>query len=80
MRLFSTAVPGFWAMLEDAPRGLLPSLQELALIDVSLNERKAYYLYNILIKLVELKIPLETIDLRACIASNRLCCVTLPAF
>jgi hypothetical protein len=60
-------------MLEDAPRGgtSFPSLEELVLINVSLNPQKVYYLYNILVELVELKIPLRTLDLRTCIVDNR---------
>jgi hypothetical protein len=50
VRLFSSAVPSFQNMLEDAPRGnpLLPSLEELVLIDVPLTAQMVYYLYNIL--------------------------------
>jgi hypothetical protein len=72
VRLFSIAVPSFQKMLKDAPRGdpLLPSLEELVLIDVSLTEQKVYYLYNMLSKLVELESPLTTLDLRTCIASG----------
>ena len=73
VRLSRTAVPAFREMLEDAPRGgsLLPSLEELVLINVSLNAQKVFCLRNMLIKLIELKSPLRTLDLRTCIASNR---------
>ena len=72
VRLFSSAVPSFQKMLEDAPRGdpLLPSLEELVLINVSLTEQKVYYLYNTLSKLVELENPITTLDLRTCIAHD----------
>ena len=50
VRLFSRAVPSFQKMLEDAPRGdpLLPSLEELVLINVSLTAQRVYYLYHML--------------------------------
>ena len=69
VRLSSSAVPSFREMLEAAPRGdpLLPSLQELVLIDVFLIKQKVYYLYKML---VELKNPLTTLDLRTCIVSD----------
>ena len=72
VRLFPSAVPSFQKMLKDAPRGdpLLPSLEELVLIDVSLTEQKVYYLYNMLSKLVELENRLMTLDLRTCIAHD----------
>ncbi|KAF8481690.1 hypothetical protein DFH94DRAFT_825631 [Russula ochroleuca] len=74
VRLSYTAVPAFREMLEVAPREdtlLLPSLEELVLIDVYLDAKKVYYLYHMLIELVELKISLRTLDLRTCIVSNR---------
>jgi hypothetical protein len=60
-------------MLEDAPRRepLLPSLEELVLNHVWLGVKKAYYLYDMLIDLVELDIPLRTLDLRKCNTSDR---------
>ena len=72
VRLFSSAVPAFREMLEDVPSGssLLPSLEEVGLIDVFLNAPKVYYLYNMLTKLVELQIPLRVLDLRTCIATS----------
>ena len=77
VRLFPTAVPAFrWflrGMLKDAPCGgpLLPSLEELILVNVFLDARKVYYLYDMLIELVELEIPIRTLDLRLCTVTNR---------
>ena len=73
VRLFSTAVPAFREMLENAPSGdpLLPSLEELVLVDVFFNAQKVHYLYNMLVKLVELEVQLTALDLRACIACDR---------
>lgn len=73
MCLFPTAVPAFREMLEDAPRGdpLLPSLEELVLTSVYLSAKMVYYLYEMLIDLLELEIPLRTLDLRRCIVSDR---------
>ena len=73
VRLYSTAVQAFRKMLEKAPREdpPLPSLEELVLINVSLNTQKVYYLYSMLVKLMELEIPLTTLNLRTCIASDR---------
>jgi hypothetical protein len=56
------------AILEDP---LLPSLEELIFVDISLNAQKVYYLCDMLIECVELGIPLRTLDLRTCTASNR---------
>ena len=56
------------AVLEDP---LFPSLEELILVDISLNAQKVYYLCDMLIECVELGIPLGTLNLRTCIASNR---------
>ncbi|KAF8481670.1 hypothetical protein DFH94DRAFT_732327 [Russula ochroleuca] len=73
VHLSPNAVPAFREMLEDAPRGepLLPSLEELVLNHVWLGAKKAYYLYDMLIDLVELDIPLRTLDLRKCNTSDR---------
>ena len=73
LRLFSTAVPALGEMLEDAPpRGpLLPSLEELVLINVSLDVEKVHYLRYMIIKLVELRVPLRALDLRMCLVGNR---------
>ena len=73
VRLFSAAVPAFRNMLENASRGdrLLPSLEELVLVDVFFNAKKVCYLYNMLVKLVGLEIPVMTLDLQTCIVSGR---------
>ena len=73
VRLFPTAVPEFRGMLKDAPCGgpLLPSLEELVLVDVFLDAAKVYYLYDLLIDLVELEIPIRTLDLRLCTVTDR---------
>jgi hypothetical protein len=74
VRLFNDAVPAFRAMFEDAAEPgdpLLPSLDELILVDISLNAQKVYYLCDMLIECVELGIPLRTLDLRTCTATNR---------
>ena len=73
VRLFSTAVPAFREMLKDAPCGvpLLPSLEELIVVNVFLDAKRVYYLYDMLIELVELEIPIRTLDLRLCIVTNR---------
>jgi hypothetical protein len=70
VRLFPTAVPAFRGVIKDALSlgPLLPSLEELVLVNVALNAAKVYYLNNMLNDLVELKIPLKTLDLRTCIA------------
>ena len=72
VRLFPTSVPAFRGVIKDALSlgPLLPSLEELVLINVSLNAAKVYYLNNMLNDLVELKLPLKTLDLRTCIASD----------
>jgi hypothetical protein len=71
--LSSSAVPALRGMLEDAPSGgsLLPSLEELVLVDVSLNAQKVYYLYSMLIELVELDTPLWKLNLQTCTAADR---------
>ena len=72
-RLVPTSVWAFWEMLAedtppDGPR--LPSLTRLILIDVTLTALRAYHLCNVLIKRVEQGIPLESLDLRTCIAAK----------
>jgi hypothetical protein len=72
--LFSDAVPAFRAMFEHAAvigDSLLPSLEELIFCNVSLNAQKVYYLCDMLIECIELGIPLKTLDLRTCTATNR---------
>ena len=50
---------------------LLPSLEELILVDISLNAPKVYYLCDMLIERVELGVPLRTLDLWTCNVANR---------
>ena len=73
LRLFRTAVPAFREMLKEVPCGgpLLPSLEELVLVGIRLDAQKVYYLYDMLIELVEFEIPIRTLDLRSCTATNR---------
>ena len=76
VRLSCDTVPAFRGMLEDAAvlgHSLLPSLEELILVNISLSAPKVYYLRDMLIECVGLGIPLETLDLRTCTvtASNR---------
>lgn len=73
VRLFNDAVPAFRAMFKDAAVlgiSLFPSLEELILSDISLNARKVHYLCEMLTGCVELGIPLRTLDLRTCTATN----------
>ena len=49
---------------------LLPSLIELALIDVALGEHRTRRLCDALMKRVEQGVPLETLDLRTCQATS----------
>ena len=73
VRLGYDVVPAFQRMFEDAAvlgDPLLPSLEELILSDISLNAQKVYYLCDMLIKCVELGIPLRTLDLRTCTAAQ----------
>jgi hypothetical protein len=74
VRLSCAAVPTFQEMIEDAAvlgAPLLPSLGELILVNISLNAQKVYYLCDMLIDCIELGIPLRTLDLRTCTATNR---------
>jgi hypothetical protein len=74
VRLFCAAVPTFQEMCEDAAvlgERLLPSLEELVLVNISLNAQKVYYLCDMLMECIELGIPLRTLDLRTCTMSNR---------
>ena len=72
VRLFSSAVPAFREMFVDEPSGdrLLPSLEELVLIDVFFDAPKVLFLYVLLTDLLEHDIFLKTLDLRTCIATN----------
>ena len=75
-RLYPTAVRGFKEMLAeytpldlDGPR--LPMLTKLILLNVGLNEMGALHLGDMLIERVERGVPLEYLDLRTCVATNR---------
>jgi hypothetical protein len=59
-------------MLVDEPSGdpLLPSLEELVLIDVFLDTPRVLFLYLLLTDLLEHQIFLKTLDLRTCIATS----------
>jgi hypothetical protein len=73
VRLYNDAVPAFRAMFKDAAVlevSLFPSLEEHILSNISLNVRKVFYLCNMLTESVELGIPLRTLDLRTCTATN----------
>ncbi|KAH9009852.1 hypothetical protein EDB83DRAFT_2531056 [Lactarius deliciosus] len=69
------AVRGFLEMmpLEDHEREspLLPSLTTLILVDTALLKRRALRLCDALMKRVEQGVPLETLDLRKCLATSR---------
>ena len=72
--LFHSAVPAFRAMFKDAAvlgGPLLPSLEELILVDISLNVPKVYYLCDRLIERVELGMRLGMLDLRTCVAGTK---------
>jgi hypothetical protein len=74
VRLWPTAVRGFREMLEDnggQESPLLPSLKKLILIDIALHPRKTVHLCDVLRKRAEQGVPLETLDLRRCLAASR---------
>lgn len=74
VRLSDAAVPAFRAMFEDAAElgdPLLPLLEELVLVDISLDAKKVCYLCDMLMECVELGIPLRTLDIRTCTVANR---------
>jgi len=70
LSLFASAVPPFWEMFPDEPSGdpLLPSLEELVIIDVSLDAPRVLFLYLLLADLLMHQIFLKTLDLRTCTA------------
>ena len=72
VRLFSSAVPAFREIFVDDPSGdpLFPSLEELVLIDVSLDTHRVIFLYLILADLLVHRIFIKTLDLRTCIATS----------
>ncbi|KAH9174519.1 hypothetical protein EDB89DRAFT_548512 [Lactarius sanguifluus] len=66
---------GFMELLSKDHRGrenpLLPSLTTLILVDAALLERRTLRLCDTLMKRVEQGVPLETLDLRKCLATSR---------
>jgi hypothetical protein len=50
---------------------LLPSLTKLTLVDNELSARRTYRLCDALMKRVDQGVPLEALDLHACLATNR---------
>ncbi|KAN0102366.1 hypothetical protein V8E52_005581 [Russula decolorans] len=73
-RLVPTSAGAFLEMLaEDTPPDCprLPSLTRLILLDVTLTLLRTCHLRDILIERVERGVPLEYLDLRACVAANR---------
>ncbi|KAH9170623.1 hypothetical protein EDB89DRAFT_1276393 [Lactarius sanguifluus] len=75
VRLTRSTVRGFREMLlgDDAGREgpLLPLLTTLVLVGSALIERKTFILCDALMKRVEQGVPLETLDLRKCLAIGR---------
>ncbi|KAH8987724.1 hypothetical protein EDB86DRAFT_3081903 [Lactarius hatsudake] len=75
VRLTQSTVRGFREMLlgDDGAREspLLPLLTTLVLVGSALIERKTFILCDALMKRVELGVPLETLDLRKCLAIGR---------
>ncbi|KAH9047734.1 hypothetical protein EDB84DRAFT_1460873 [Lactarius hengduanensis] len=75
VRLATPAARGFTEMLledtGDHKCPLLPSLTNLVLIDVRLSARRTLRLCDALMKRVEQGVPLETLDLRTCLATSR---------
>ena len=74
VRLAPPEARGFMEMLLQDNGGcgspVLPSLTELALIDGELSARRTNRLCDALMKRVEQGVPLETLDLRTCHATN----------
>ena len=67
VRLAPIALRGFIkALLEDCKNPLLPSLTELVLANSILEPNLTLSLRDVLMKRVELGVPLETLDLRMC--------------
>ena len=61
-------------LAEDTPPGgplQLPSLTKIILDNISLTALRTYHLRDMVIKRKEQGVPLETLDLRRCIASER---------
>ena len=74
VRLAPPEARGFMEMLLQDSGGrenpVLPSLTELALIDGELSARRTNRLCDTLMKRIEQEVPLETLDLRMCHATN----------
>jgi F-box-like len=73
-RLAPTAVRAFRDMVaEDAPPDgpRLPLLTKLTLIEVALTPLRTFHLLDMLIERVNQRVPLEVLDLSACIACDR---------
>jgi hypothetical protein len=68
VRLAPSALRGFIKALlgDNAENPLLPSLTELTLVNIPLNEDWTLFLLDALMKRVEQGVPLETLDLRMC--------------
>ncbi|KAH9046757.1 hypothetical protein EDB84DRAFT_1625223 [Lactarius hengduanensis] len=75
VRLTPPAERGFMEMLLEDHGGrespLLPSLTTLILVDAALLKRRALHLCDALTKRVEEGVPLDTLDLRKCLATSR---------
>jgi hypothetical protein len=73
VRLAHSALREFREMLESTPPDgpLLPLLTTLILVNISLSVLRTYHIRDMLIDRVGQGIPLETLDLRACIATDR---------
>ncbi|KAH9021722.1 hypothetical protein EDB85DRAFT_2278349 [Lactarius pseudohatsudake] len=73
--LAAPAARGFTEMLLEGggerERPLLPSLTNLVLVDTALSARRTLRLCDALMKRVEQGVPLETLDLRTCLATSR---------
>ena len=75
LRLGPTVAHGFREMLLGENGGrespLLPSLTKLVLVESALSARRTFRLCEALMKRVEQGVPLETLDLRTCVATSR---------
>jgi hypothetical protein len=75
VQLSPSAARGFTEMLLEDGGGhkspLLPSLTKLILDDTELNPRRTFRLCDALMKRVEQGVPLEILDLHACVATTR---------
>ena len=75
VRLAPPAAHGFREMLLEDDGGregpLLPSLTKLELFDTTLGARRTLHICDTLMERVERGVPLETLDLRTCVATSR---------